>query len=151
MATTTIYARVPTELKEATDAYAGEHGMTLANAVTDLLGRGLEAASGEQSVKALETKVVDLQRELDQVKPALDAIGERLPQKLGRCECGQELTGEDLLIKGRCPACSRGLTSALAGNEGAGAQVERAELGPFLAGVGLALAVVLLASRPGGR
>jgi hypothetical protein len=149
MTTTTIYARVPTELKDATDAYATENGMTLANAVTDLLGRGLEATSSAESVKALEARAAELQQELNQVKPALDAIQERLPQKLGTCECGQELTGGDLLIKGTCPKCSRSLTGALAGADGAAAKVNRADLTPFLAGVGIALAVVLLASGPG--
>jgi antitoxin component of RelBE/YafQ-DinJ toxin-antitoxin module len=151
MATTTIYARVPTELKDATDAYAAENGMTLANAVTDLLGRGLEATSSEESVKALEARAAELQQELNQVKPALDAIQERLPQKLGTCECGQELTGGDLLLKGTCPKCRRSLTSALAGADRAGAavKVDRTDLTPFLAGVGIALAVVLLASGPG--
>jgi len=153
MATTTIYARVPIELKEATDAYAVERGMTLASAVTDLLSRGMEAASDEESVKALEATAAELQRELDQVKPALDAIHERLPQKLGTCDCGHVLTGEDLLIKGTCPACSRSLTSALAGADQNADQnavtVNRTDLAPFLAGVGLALAVVLLASKSG--
>ena len=147
MATTTIYARVPIELKEVTDAYAAEHGMTLASAVTELLGRGMEAASGEESVKALEARAAELQRELDQVKPALDAINERLPQKLGTCSCGRTLTGEDLLIKGICPECSRSLTSALAGADEEAANVNRGDLAPFLAGVGIALAVVLLASK----
>jgi len=43
--TTTLYARVPMEMKQATDRYAADHGMTIAGAVTDLLGRGLQAAS----------------------------------------------------------------------------------------------------------
>ena len=64
MSTTTIYARVPEDLKSATDAYAAEHGMTLANAVTDLLGRGIEASVNEESVKALESRAQELQREL---------------------------------------------------------------------------------------
>lgn len=149
MATTTIYARVPTELKEAIDAYTAEHGMTLASAVADLLGRGMEASSDEQSVKALEARAVELQRELDQVKPALDAIHQRLPQKLGVCQCGRDLTGGDLLIAGTCPACSRSLTGALAGADQEAVKVNRSDLAPFLAGVGIALAVVLIASGPG--
>ena len=147
MTTTTIYARVPVELKELTDGYAADHGMTQANAVADLLGRGLEAVSGEESVKKLEARAAELQQELDQVKPALDAIHARLPQRLGTCECGAELTGADLLIRGFCPDCKRSLTSALAGADQA--RVNRAELAPFLAGVGLALAVVLVASKAG--
>lgn len=149
MATTTIYARVPAELKEATDVYAAEHGMTLANAVTDLLERGLEATSGEECVKALEVRAAQLQRELDQVKPALDAMHDRLPQVLGTCGCGRDLTGEDLLVKGICPQCGRSLTRALAGADEDAVAVNRNDLTPFLAGVGIALAVILLASGTG--
>jgi hypothetical protein len=145
----TIYARIPDELKAATDAYAAEHGMTLANAVTDLLGRGMEAVAGEESIRTLEARAQELQRELDQVKPALDAMHERLPQVLGTCKCGRDLTGEDLLIKGVCPACKLGLTAVLAGSSDNGATVNRADLTPFLAGVGIALAVILLASSAG--
>src|SRR5260221_1378107 len=127
MTTTTIYARVPTELKEATDVYAAEHGMTLASAVTDLLGRGLEGVSGEASLKALEVQAAELRQELDRVKPALDAIHARLPQKLGTCNCKQVLTGEDLLINGICPNCKPSLTGALAGAEQNVAKVDRAD------------------------
>lgn len=145
--TSTIYARVPIEVKAAADAYAAENGLTLAKAVTDLLGRGIEAACSENSVNALEARAAELQRELDQVRPALDAMNERLPQKLGVCACSQPLTGEDLLIKGTCPKCGRSLTSALAGSAEDTVTVERSDLAPFLAAVGLALAVVLIASK----
>lgn len=150
VSTTTIYARVPEELKAATDAYAADHGMTLANAVSDLLSRGMEAASCEASVKALEARAKELQRELDQVRPALDAVYERLPQILGKCRCGRDLTGEDFLIKGVCPGCKTGLTGALAGEaKDDGPTVNRADLTPFLAGVGIALAVILIACSTG--
>jgi hypothetical protein len=149
MSTTTIYARVPEELKSATDVYAAEHGMTLANAVTDLLGRGIEASVNEESVKALETRARELQRELDQVRPALDAVYERLPQVLGTCKCGRPLTGDDFLIKGICPDCKLGLSGALSGASRDGAKVNRVDLTPFLAGVGIALAVILLAYGAG--
>jgi hypothetical protein len=145
MSTTTIYARVPEDLKSATDAYALEHGMTLANAVTELIGRGIEASVNEESVKALEARAQELQRELDQVRPALDAVFQRLPQVLGTCACGRDLTGEDLLIKGVCPDCKLGLYGALSGASKNGAKVNRVDLTPFLAGVGVALAVILLA------
>jgi len=148
MPTTTIYARIPGELKAATDAYAAEHGMTLANAVADLLGRGMEASACEASVKALESRAQELQRELDQVKPALDALYDRLPQVLGTCKCGRALTGEDFLIKGICPKCKLALTGSLAGSSGE-ATVNRTDLTPFLAGVGIALAVILLAYGTG--
>jgi hypothetical protein len=146
MTTTTIYARIPGELKDATDAYAAEHGMTLANAVADLLARGMEASVGENSIKALEARAQELQRELDQVKPALDALHRRLPQVLGTCKCGRPLTGDDLLVKGVCPSCSLGLAAVLAGREDTGAKIDRADLTPFLAGIGIVLAVILIAS-----
>lgn len=149
MSTTTIYARIPEELKAATDTYAADHGMTLANAVTDLLGRGMEASASEASVKALEDRARDLQRELDQVRPALDALYGRLPQVLGTCKCGRELTGEDFLIKGICPKCKLALAGSLAGASDDGAKVNRTDLTPFLAGVGIALAVILLAYGAG--
>jgi hypothetical protein len=149
MSTTTIYARIPEGLKVATDAYAAEHGMTLANAVTDLLGRGMEASVSEESVKALETRAQELQRELDQVRPALDVVYDRLPQVLGTCKCGRALTGEDFLIKGICPECKLGLSGALSGASENGAKVNRVDLTPFLAGVGIALAVILLAYGAG--
>jgi len=145
VATTTIYARVPGELKEAADAYAAEHGMTLANAVADLLSRGMEAAVSEGSLKILEARAKELQRELDQVRPALNALNDRLPQVLGTCRCGRPLTGGDLLLKGICPACNLGLSAVLAGSSESSATVNRADLTPFLAGIGIALAVILLA------
>ena len=42
MSTTTIYARVPTDLKDQVDLYATERGMTLAGTVTALLRKALE-------------------------------------------------------------------------------------------------------------
>ena len=37
---------------------------------------------------------------------ATPAMQERLKQVLGKCGCGAELTGHDLLLTGRCPKCS---------------------------------------------
>lgn len=39
--TTTLYARLPVEVKAAVDAWADEHGKTMAGAVTELLRRAL--------------------------------------------------------------------------------------------------------------
>jgi predicted DNA-binding protein len=61
MSTTTIYARVPEDLKERVDAYADATGKTIAAAVTELLEQGLrgmrEQISLEQRVSVLESKV----------------------------------------------------------------------------------------------
>jgi predicted Zn-ribbon and HTH transcriptional regulator len=145
MSTVTIYARVPEELKQATDNYASEHGMTLASAVTDLLGRGLEAAASEDSIQALEDNVQELQRELAKVRPAIETANERLTQILAECQCGHSLSGHDLLISGKCPKCSKGVAGVLTDSDNTAASVNRSEMAPFMAGVGVALAVILLA------
>ncbi|MCW2943235.1 MAG: hypothetical protein JWN00_6220 [Actinomycetia bacterium] len=145
MSTVTIYARVAEDLKAATDQYAADHGMSLASAVADLLGRGLEAATNEGSVHALEARTQELEQELSQIRGAVGSMNERLKQVLGSCTCDQTLTGNDLLINGRCPKCARGLSSVLAGSPDVGGSVERSEVAPFMAGVGVALAVILLA------
>ncbi len=79
---------------------------------------------------------------------------ERLQHVLGKCGCGHELTGNDLLVTGHCPNCKRGVSGLLAGNAPtdattAAATVNRSELAPFMAGVGVALAVILIAYSAG--
>jgi hypothetical protein len=150
MSTATIYARVPVTLKEAADDYAGQHGMSLASAVADLLGRGLEAAQNESSIRALEARA----QEAEEARSAARAMTERLQQVLGKCGCGHELTGNDLLVTGHCPNCKRGVSGLLAGDTPtdattAAATVNRGELAPFMAGVGVALAVILIAYSAG--
>jgi antitoxin component of RelBE/YafQ-DinJ toxin-antitoxin module len=142
MSTATIYVRVPGELKEAASEYASSRGMSLASAVTDLMGRGLEAAENEPSLRALEARA----QEVEQARSAAQAMSERLKPVLGRCGCGTDLTGRDLLITGHCPKCNRSVVGLLAaaGSTDAGS-VNRGEVAPFIAGVGVALAVILIA------
>jgi predicted Zn-ribbon and HTH transcriptional regulator len=142
--TATIYARVTDELKDATDRYAEDHGMSLASAVSDLLERGLESASGDQAVRALEVRTKELQSELTRVREAAVAVDDRMDQVLGTCKCGHELTGRDLLLVGRCPSCKQGVGGLFAGTADGGS-INRAELAPFMAGVGVALALIVLA------
>jgi hypothetical protein len=59
-----IFARVGSEVRHAVGAYAGARGMTLTAAVSDLLKRGLEAASDEDSVSRLEQSVGELRLSL---------------------------------------------------------------------------------------
>lgn len=142
MSTATIYARVPGELKDATDQYASGRGLSLASAVADLLERGLEAAENEPSIRALEARA----QEVEQGRVAADAMRERLKQVLGRCACGTDLTGNDLLLTGHCPACNRSVAGLIAGGGTTDeASVNRSEVAPFIAGVGVALAVILIA------
>jgi len=141
----TIYARVSPELKEATDQYARDHGMSLASAVSDLLSRGLEAAGNESSIRVLEQHTQELQLELARVRDAAVALDGRLGQVLGTCECGQALTGHDFLVAGRCPTCNRGVAGLMAGVETSGGTVNRSEFAPFMAGIGVTLALIIFA------
>lgn len=144
MSTATIYARVPVTLKEAADGYAEQHGLSLASAVTDLLGRGLEAAENEPSIRALEARA----QEAEEARNAALAMTERLQLVLGECGCGRELAGSDLLVTGYCPGCKRGLSGLLAGGTAAApAQVNTTELAPLMAAIGVALAVILIAYK----
>jgi hypothetical protein len=142
--TATIYARVSEELKDATDRYADDHGMSLASAVADLLSRGLQEAGDEVSVRTLEARSQELQGELARVRDAAGTMDGRLKQVLGTCQCGSPLTGNDLLLTGRCPSCSRGVAGLLAGT-GEGGSINRSEFAPFMTGIGVALALIILA------
>jgi len=143
--TATIYARVDSELKTATDQYAQERGMSLASAVSDLLSRGLEAAGNESSIRALEQRTQELQLELTRIHDAATALDSRLQQVLGTCECGQALTGKDFLVTGRCPACNEGVAALFAGIDESGGTMNRSEFAPFMAGIGVTLALIVLA------
>jgi len=145
MTTPTVYARVSPELKEAVDGFAEQKGMSLASAVTDLLQRGLEAAYSEEAIRSLELRTQQLQGELSKVGQAASVVDERMRQVLGTCQCGKPLNGHDFLVAGKCPECSRGVTGLLVGqaNESAGS-VDRNELAPFLAGIGVAAALIAL-------
>jgi hypothetical protein len=90
----------------------------------------------------------------EEARSAARAMTERLQHVLGKCGCGHELTGNDLLVTGHCPNCKRGVSGLLAGNAPtdattAAATVNRSELAPFMAGVGVALAVILIAYSAG--
>lgn len=146
----TIYARVDSELKAATDDFAADHGMSLASAVGDLLGRGLAAASDEVAIDRLEWRIRELETELARVRDAATTLQGRLDQVLGSCECGEPVTGHALLVTGKCPKCSRGVTRLLTDTGTSGGTVDRNEFGPFLAGVGVAVALVMLAYATSG-
>lgn len=144
MTTATIYARVPYSTKETIDDYAAERGFSLASAITELLDKGLEAVTSEASIQALEARA----QELEQARVAAKAMNERLKQVLGQCTCGNDLTGRDLLVDGICPNCKHGVTGLLIDsytNEEGRPVVNRNEIGPFIASVGVTLAILLIA------
>ncbi|MEV7625517.1 hypothetical protein [Actinoplanes sp. NPDC089786] len=110
MAQDVIYARVPPDLKEATDAYATRQGVTLTAAVTDLLERGLAAASDSRSVDQLDARLRTAEAQL----ATLTAFAERADHRIGDCpKCGKEITGRDLLAVGSCPHCGKALSELI--------------------------------------
>ena len=149
-----IYARVPETLKEATDFYAGQRGVTLTSAVVDLLGRGLAAVSDERSIAALETQLAETKaanvaleanvKTSESELAGLRAFAQQAERGVGRCpnkECGAEISGIDLLALRKCPKCGHALSDLLAPSVNTSTLNQR-EIGVLVG----ALAVVLIAA-----
>ena len=66
-----IYARVPDSLKHALHAHACKRGLSLTQAVVELLEQGLETIAGEQSVTELERKLARSTSEREQTRARL--------------------------------------------------------------------------------
>ena len=96
-------------------------------------------------MRTLEARTQELQGELARVRDAAGTMDGRLKQVLGTCQCGSQLTGNDLLLTGRCPNCSRGVAGLLAGTSEGGGSLNRSEFAPFMTGIGVALALIILA------
>jgi phage tail sheath gpL-like len=157
MASEVIYARVPTALKEAADAYASQHGKTLTGAVADLLDRGLNAASDERSIGELETNLARVSAEKAEAEAglqaattklaALNALAQRANQKVGTCpHCGQEITGRDLLATGQCAACHQTLSDLIV-PERTAPSLDQRELLVLVGALGAVLAIAYIASK----
>lgn len=157
MATEVIYARVPTALKEAADAYASQHGKTLTGAVTDLLDRGLNAASDGRSIGELETNLArvtaqkaeaeaSLQAATTQLA-ALNALAQRASRRVGTCpNCKEQITGHDLLGTGQCQACGQTLSGLIA-PEPTAPTLDQRELLVLVGALGAVLAIAYIASK----
>jgi uncharacterized small protein (DUF1192 family) len=159
----TVYARVPDQIKEATDEYAGTHGMTLASAVADLLDRGLQAAGDEHSVIELERRVAALSAEVDRlrqrdhvVSSAYTALAQRTAQPVGTCPaCASRLSGHDLLVSGCCPNpdCGESVSGLLGGRSdqpsGRGG-LDDGDVKLLLGAVGLLLGIAFISQQGAG-
>ena len=132
-----VYARVPDSLKQALQAHASERGLTLTQAVVELVEHGLEAIADEQSVPGLEAKLALSTSELEKTRGRLKeaelrlqaarereqltartytALAARARQQLASCpRCRAPVRGSDLLVSGHCPNsnCDTALTSLL--------------------------------------
>jgi rubrerythrin len=130
-----VYARVPETLKQALQRRAAERGLTLTQALVELVERGFEAIADEHSVRELEGKLAAATSELAQTRGRLQeaelnlraarereqltartysALAERSRQELASCpRCRKPVRGCDLLVRGRCPHCNKPLSSLL--------------------------------------
>ena len=159
----TIYARVPDHIKEATDAHASASGTTLANAVADLLDRGLQATADARSIDDLEQTVAALSSEVERLRQrdqamssAYRALAQRTAQPVGKCPaCGNAVTGHDLLIKGGCPhpGCGASLAPLLDTNteqKPTKGSLDDGEFKLLLGALGVALGIAYLTQGGGG-
>jgi ribosomal protein L37AE/L43A len=157
MTTEVIYARVPTALKEAADAYASQHGKSLTGAVADLLDRGLAAASDERSIVELEVNLArvtaqkaeaeaSLQAAMTQLA-ALSALAQRASRRVGTCpSCKKQITGHDLLGTGQCQECGQTLSGLIA-PEPTAPTLDQRELLVLVGALGAVLAIAYIASK----
>lgn len=159
MSTEVIYARVPKELKEAADGYAGQRGATLTKAVVELLDRGLSAVSDERSVAELEKSLAQIaaekaaaDAELLAARTELGAVKsfvQRAARPVGACpKCKGPITGYDLFGTGQCPAtnCGQDLSNLIA-PEAASPTLDQRELMFLVGALGVVLGIAFLASK----
>jgi hypothetical protein len=159
----TIYARVPDQVKAATDAYASSAGMTLANAVAELLDRGLQAAHDFKSVDELERRVALMSGELNALRrreqtmaSAYEALAQRTSQPVGTCPgCHGVISGRDLLVFGRCPntECGASLTpllDTLSDRTSSKGALNDGDFKLLLGALGFALGIALISQAGGG-
>ena len=169
MASEVIYTRVPTAIKQAAEEYAAEHGLTLTNAVSELMDRGLQAMTDAPSVAQLQQRAEQLQRQLEAAKlrtresemvadalreresaltSAYHALAERTSQAVGSCpHCHETVSGFDLLVTGRCPACSGGLVSLITAPKESKGALDETEFKVLMGALGFALALALMQGK----
>jgi antitoxin component of RelBE/YafQ-DinJ toxin-antitoxin module len=160
----TIYARVPDHVKEAADAHASSRGMTLANAVSELLDLGLQATADARSIGELERRNAELTAEVEHlrlrdhaVSSAYQALAQRTAQPVGLCpECGNRVSGHDLLVRGSCPdpECGASLAPLLSAPPTAKPTKGSLDDGEFkllLGALGVALGIAYITQQAGGR
>jgi len=130
-----VYARVPDSLKQTLAADAAARGLSLTQALVELVERGLATVTSETTVTELEARLaaatselLELRGRLNQAELALQAarererltartytaVAERARQELVPCpRCRTPVRGCDLFVSGRCPNCDNALTSLL--------------------------------------
>lgn len=162
---TTIYARVPEQTRQAAGTFATEHGLKLTTALQELIELGLEAAAGSDAVTELQGQVeqlgtrvqeleltiqeqalerLRLERELASLRQAANLWVERADMPVGACPCGAPLNGADVLVAGRCGKCGVATSALIEPKE---SNLDNRDFMLALGAVGVMLGLVALAAR----
>lgn len=160
-----IYARVPTEVKIAADGYARAHDRSAAAAIADLIERGLAvtvaAQTQERRVGELETGLEKARAELAEARTliaqleerrrtleaAYEALAGQLAKQVGSCPaCHASVSGEDLIVTGRCPnaQCRKGLSSLFPAQAKG---LDERELLLLIGAIGLVLGIAMVQAK----
>ncbi len=144
--TTTIYVRVPRAIKDGAAARAGENGMTLTAAITDLLDRGLEAVENEQSVATLQEQLRLKEAVLRETETRLQGVQALANQPLGACPtCNHVINAVDVLVHGQCPQGHQ-LRGQETKQEPAGSGLDQTQSLILIGAVGLLLGALALSN-----
>ncbi|QOC94763.1 hypothetical protein [Micromonospora craniellae] len=153
-----IYIRMPADLKSAVDDHAKARGSTVTGAAVDLLGRGLQAVADERSVADLQaalsrsvTEKAVVEAELVTARAQLATLGnfvDRAGQRVGTCpSCRQPISGADVFAASRCPACGQPLTELLAPKANSATGIDQRELLLFAGALGALIGVAYLSTK----
>lgn len=162
-----LYARITRDAKDAVDEYASSRDLTLAAAVQQLLDVGLKTERQRSEVDTLRTEIDRLRDQLGAIEQDRDretmrreraeaeyqtlrsAAGvwsDRAAMSVGVCPgCKKPLTGDDLLVAGRCRHCGRSAAELLAPPKASG--LDDKELMMVLGAAGLLLGLMAISSK----
>jgi hypothetical protein len=154
-----IYARVPEILKESTEEFAGDQGLTLTSAIVSLLQTGLETVANDRSIAKLESRLAQSENRRAELEAELRVATNELAGlrsfivrarqiHVGKCPtstCQEEITGFDLL-SGQCHKCGGSLLGLLA--PPSSNSLEQREIGMLVGALGAILVgAVILGSK----
>ena len=162
-----LYARITRDTKDAVDGYAAGRDLTLAGAVQQLLDVGLETERKRSEVHTLQSELDRLrdqlgaaeqdrdreamrreraESEFQTLQNAAAVWSNRAAMNVGFCPgCKEPLTGEDLLVAGRCRHCGRSAAELLAPPKASG--LDDKELMMVLGAAGLLLGLIAISGK----
>ncbi len=167
---TTVYARIPDELKSAIDTYAMGRHIKLTAAMVELMEIGLESVQNATTVAALEQRLsaateqaadahalaeqaenarAALQDMLNGQTEAYALVGGRLSQPIGLCPtCKKPISGRDLVVSNACGNCTASLSALLdPKTRAAGSTLNGTEYLLLIGAIGLLVGMAMAQSK----